>query len=86
MAVNIEIKALAREFNIQKQMAEALSDKPCQVIPQLDTFFNVPDGRFKLRNLGAGHPTSPRRRCRTGSSRRPLHGRCRFGIPGPLAG
>ena len=54
MAVNIEIKARAREFNKQKQMAEALSDKPCQVIPQVDTFFNVPDGRFKLRNLGAG--------------------------------
>lgn len=55
MATNIEIKALARDFEGQKQMAEGLSDTPCQIILQVDTFFKVPSGRFKLRDLGAGH-------------------------------
>ncbi len=55
MATNIEVKALARDFEEQGKLAEGLSDTPCQVIPQVDTFFNVPSGRFKLRDLGNGH-------------------------------
>jgi len=54
MAVNIEIKARARDFCKQKKIAETLSDTPCQVIPQVDTFFIIESGRFKLRDLGAG--------------------------------
>jgi adenylate cyclase class IV len=54
MSVNIEVKARARDFCNQKKAAEAMSDTPCQVIPQVDTFFNVPAGRFKLRDLGQG--------------------------------
>ena len=51
MPANIEIKARARDFAALRQRAEALSDLPVQVIPQEDTFFNVPEGRFKLRQL-----------------------------------
>ncbi len=52
MAVNIEIKARVHDFASLKQRAEQLSDTPCQVIPQEDTFFNCPHGRLKLRQLG----------------------------------
>jgi predicted adenylyl cyclase CyaB len=32
-----------------------LSDTPCQVIPQVDTFFYSPQGRLKLRQLAPNH-------------------------------
>jgi predicted adenylyl cyclase CyaB len=51
MPINIEIKARARNFADLRQQAEALSDSPVQVIPQEDTFFHVPKGRLKLRQL-----------------------------------
>ena len=54
MPANIEIKARLRNFEALRLKAEQLSDTPCQVIPQEDTFFNCPDGRIKLRQLGAG--------------------------------
>jgi predicted adenylyl cyclase CyaB len=54
MPSNIEIKAHARDFAALRQRAEALSDAPCEVIPQEDTFFRVDKGRLKLRDLGAG--------------------------------
>jgi predicted adenylyl cyclase CyaB len=52
MPANIEIKARARDFAALQSRAAALSDTPVQVIPQEDTFFNVPRGRLKLRQLG----------------------------------
>jgi predicted adenylyl cyclase CyaB len=52
---NIEIKARAHNFKSQQQTAAQLSDSPCQVIPQEDTFFNCPQGRLKLRILGPNH-------------------------------
>jgi predicted adenylyl cyclase CyaB len=52
MPANIEIKARASEFNKIRSRAEALSDTPVQVIPQVDTFFSTPKGRLKLRELG----------------------------------
>ena len=55
MAANIEIKARVDDFADLQQKAEQLSDTPCQVIPQLDTFFNCPHGRIKLRELGPHH-------------------------------
>jgi predicted adenylyl cyclase CyaB len=55
MPANIEIKAYAREFEALRTLAERLSDTPCQVIPQVDTFFNCPSGRIKLRELGPWH-------------------------------
>ncbi len=49
MPSNIEIKARARDFSDIRSRAEALTDIPVEVIPQEDTFFNVPQGRLKLR-------------------------------------
>src|SRR4030042_2862310 len=51
MAANIEIKARVHDFKSLQQHAEQLSDSPCQIIPQEDTFFNCPQGRIKLREL-----------------------------------
>ena len=51
MPSNIEIKARVRDFADIKSRAERLSDTPVEVIPQEDTFFNVPQGRLKLRVL-----------------------------------
>jgi len=51
MPANIEIKALARDFAEIKSRVEKLSDTPVEVIPQEDIFFNVPQGRLKLRIL-----------------------------------
>jgi len=48
---NIEIKAHARDFTEIKSRAEKLSDTPVEIIPQDDIFFNVPQGRLKLRIL-----------------------------------
>jgi predicted adenylyl cyclase CyaB len=55
MPANIEIKARVHDFMSLKQKAEQLSDTPCQVIPQEDIFFNCPQGRIKLRELGPQH-------------------------------
>jgi len=52
MPANIEIKARVRDFESMKRIASTLSDTPCQVIPQVDTFFYCPQGRLKLRELG----------------------------------
>jgi predicted adenylyl cyclase CyaB len=51
MPANIEIKAKVQDFAGLKSRAEVLSDTPVQVIPQEDTFFNIPKGRLKLREL-----------------------------------
>jgi predicted adenylyl cyclase CyaB len=48
---NIEIKARAKSFEEIRRRAEGLSDTPVEVLPQEDTFFNVPQGRLKLRVL-----------------------------------
>lgn len=53
MPANIEIKARVRDLAALRTRAEALSDVPTQVIPQEDTFFNVQEGRLKLRVLAA---------------------------------
>jgi predicted adenylyl cyclase CyaB len=51
MPANIEIKARVVDFKGLQEKVEQLSDTPCQVIPQEDTFFNCPNGRIKLREL-----------------------------------
>ncbi len=51
MPANIEIKARVRDLAELTRRAAALSDTPVQVIPQEDTFFNIPRGRLKLRIL-----------------------------------
>jgi predicted adenylyl cyclase CyaB len=55
MPRNIEIKAHARDFEEIRRRAEALSDTPCEVIPQEDAFFIIEKGRLKLRMLGSNH-------------------------------
>jgi predicted adenylyl cyclase CyaB len=49
MPRNVEIKARVRDMNAVRARAAALSDAPAVVLEQEDTFFNVPDGRLKLR-------------------------------------
>ncbi len=49
MPRNVEIKARVRDMNAVRVRAAALSDAPAVVLEQEDTFFNVPDGRLKLR-------------------------------------
>lgn len=51
MPANIEIKARLRNAPDLLRRAADLSDTPVQVIPQEDTFFNIPQGRLKLRQL-----------------------------------
>jgi predicted adenylyl cyclase CyaB len=53
MPSNIEIKARLRDFDAIKVCAEQLSGKLAEVLPQEDTFFNIPQGRLKLRVLSA---------------------------------
>jgi predicted adenylyl cyclase CyaB len=55
MPANIEIKARVRDFEALKGHAAALSNGPMKVIPQDDTFFNIPHGRLKLRLLAPDH-------------------------------
>ena len=52
MPSNIEIKARARNFEEIRKRAERLSGTPAETIPQVDIFFNTPQGRLKLRILG----------------------------------
>ena len=51
MPSNIEIKAHVHAFEEIRRRAEQRSDTPVEVIPQVDTFFNTPQGRLKLRVL-----------------------------------
>ncbi len=52
MAVNVEWKARTRDPERQRQLAAALSDHPPEILEQEDSFFPVPHGRLKLRQLG----------------------------------
>jgi predicted adenylyl cyclase CyaB len=54
MARNIEIKARARQFEIQRRVAEELVNGNAVSVVQEDTFFNVSKGRLKLRILEDG--------------------------------
>ncbi|MBN2329325.1 MAG: class IV adenylate cyclase [Candidatus Omnitrophica bacterium] len=49
MPHNVEIKAVASDFERQKQIAESLSDEPAKQIEQEDIFYHTPHGRLKLR-------------------------------------
>jgi predicted adenylyl cyclase CyaB len=55
MPANIEIKARVCDFESLQASAAQLSDTPCQTISQEDTFFNVPQGRLKLREISPRH-------------------------------
>lgn len=49
MASNIEIKARVSDPSELRQRVERLSDTRCETLLQEDIFFNVPQGRLKLR-------------------------------------
>lgn len=49
MVTNIEIKARVADPESLRQRVEALSDTAGELIPQEDTFFQIPSGRLKLR-------------------------------------
>src|SRR4051812_45132948 len=51
MGRNVEIKARARDFERQRSVAEQLAGAPGEDLVQEDTFFNVPSGRLKLRQV-----------------------------------
>ena len=48
---NVEIKARVCDFETLRRRVEALSNKPVEIIDQLDTFYITPRGRLKLRVL-----------------------------------
>ena len=51
MAKNVEIKAYSADFVGQSAIARSLSAAEPVIIQQEDVFFNVPEGRLKLRIL-----------------------------------
>ncbi len=51
MPRNIEIKARVRDPEGLRRRARALSDKDVEVLLQVDTFYDVSNGRLKLRVL-----------------------------------
>lgn len=51
MPVNIEVKAKARDPERQRAIAASLATEPGESIDQTDTYFVVPRGRLKLREL-----------------------------------
>ena len=49
---NLEIKAKFDNLNQLKKLLTALGAKQKETMHQIDTYFNVPQGRLKLRELG----------------------------------
>jgi len=54
MARNIELKAYAKNYEALRERAAALSDQDPLSYRQLDTFYQVPHGRLKLRRFDDG--------------------------------
>ncbi|KAJ8922490.1 hypothetical protein NQ315_007518 [Exocentrus adspersus] len=52
---NVEIKAYVQNLNALLQKAKALGNSEVQIIKQDDTFFNIPQGRLKLRKFEEGN-------------------------------
>lgn len=51
MGRNIEIKARATDFAVQRARATELTDSPPELLTQEDTFFRAKRGRLKLRRF-----------------------------------
>ncbi|MBC8105939.1 MAG: class IV adenylate cyclase [Anaerolineae bacterium] len=51
MAKNIEIKARFGDLSIARRLAKALGARKRAMLVQVDTYFAVPDGRLKLREI-----------------------------------
>jgi len=54
LAKNIEIKARVRDIERAAEIVARLSDSPEEILQQEDIFFNVPQGRLKLRIFSDG--------------------------------
>ena len=54
MAENIEIKARVNDWEGMREKAESICDGPGEVLEQEDTFFDVKQGRLKLRVFSDG--------------------------------
>jgi predicted adenylyl cyclase CyaB len=50
---NIEIKARVEDLNLLQSLVENLSDTQLEILQQEDIFFNVKNGRLKLRIFSA---------------------------------
>lgn len=48
---NIEIKARADDLDRLRDIAAALTTSPAEMLDQKDTFYDVPSGRLKLREI-----------------------------------
>ncbi len=51
MAINIETKARATNFEWQREAAREISNTAGELLEQTDTFFMVAHGRLKLREF-----------------------------------
>ena len=56
VAANIEFKARLHDPDAQEQVAESIAGIAPEVLFQRDTFFHVPHGRLKLREISGGQP------------------------------
>jgi predicted adenylyl cyclase CyaB len=54
MARNVEIKARVHDVDAVRAKAAALASSPGEIVQQTDTFFAVPAGRLKVRELADG--------------------------------
>ena len=50
---NLEFKAKCDSLDVLRQRAVALKAEYCRTMHQIDTYFNVPKGRLKLREVDA---------------------------------
>jgi len=48
---NVEIKAVVKHFDTFLRKASEISDAPGIMLKQVDTYFKVPNGRLKLRQI-----------------------------------
>ena len=54
MAKNVEIKARVSDLDAMRRLASAIAARPPELFSQIDTFFNVPEGRLKVREFANG--------------------------------
>jgi adenylate cyclase class IV len=54
MAVNIEMKARVADLAAVRERARAVATGRCETLSQIDTFFDAPGGRLKVREFADG--------------------------------
>src|SRR4026208_2550188 len=48
---NLEIKAVCADLAAAREAAQQLAGPPAAILDQIDTYFHVPTGRLKLREI-----------------------------------